>query len=272
MMAPVRRSFAGLFFGLAFACACLTISGFLLQRTAFSPDASADAADVVLQDDALRAELVDVVVEATASQLQLTQPEVRTTVEYVAQHPAGAELLAGVLRDAHAKLIGESEAPVQITGPELVAIVRSQAVADLPPVELDVPRVGALAVVDDVLAWLVPIMAIAAVAFLALCFLAHPERAALVRTLGLGLLVLASLVLLFGYVIPKLVPPLLTDSVWARMPPRLADRSLPLVVGAVLVLAGGGLAMFVASSRIRRSRRWSTPVSTYRYREERSWS
>jgi len=40
----------------------------------------------------------------------------------------------------------------------------------------------------------------------------------------------------------------------------------------VLLLTGGGLALFVLSSRIGRSRRWSTPVSTYRYREERNWS
>ena len=72
--------------------------------------------------------------------------------------------------------------------------------------------------------------------------------------------------------IPKLVPTLLTESVWARIPPRLADQALPLTLGSVLVLTGGGLALFVASSRMGRGRRWSTPVSTYRYREERNWS
>ena len=85
-------------------------------------------------------------------------------------------------------------------------------------------------------------------------------------------LTLATLVLLFGFVIPKFVPPLFTDSVWARVPPRLADDSLPLTIGAVLVLVGGGLALFVVSTRMSRSRRWSQPVSTYRYREERNWS
>ena len=37
-----------LLFGLAYACASLAIAGFLLQRTAFDPDRSAGAADVVL--------------------------------------------------------------------------------------------------------------------------------------------------------------------------------------------------------------------------------
>ena len=90
--------------------------------------------------------------------------------------------------------------------------------------------------------------------------------------LGLGLLVMAALVLLFAYVIPKLVPTLLTDSVYARIPQRLADQALPWTIASVLVLTGGGLALFAASSRMGRGRRWSTPVSTYRYREERNWS
>ena len=56
------------------------------------------------------------------------------------------------------------------------------------------------------------------------------------------------------------------------MPSRLADGALPLTLGLALLLAGAGLAMFVGSARMGRSRRWSQPVSTYRYREERRWS
>ena len=62
---------------------------------------------------------------------------------------------------------------------------------------------AALAIAKDITSWLVPILALAALAFLVLCFLAHPERAALIRTLGLGLLVLAALILLFAYVDPE---------------------------------------------------------------------
>src|SRR5215212_9417017 len=55
----VRRSFAGLFFGMAFACACLAISGFVLQRTAFSPSNTEDSAKVVLDDAALEEALAN---------------------------------------------------------------------------------------------------------------------------------------------------------------------------------------------------------------------
>lgn len=271
----MRRSFAGLFFGVAFTCACLAISGFLLQRTAFSPDNTADSASVILGDSAVKQELITVIVDAAAPTLAASgvpRDEVLATVTLVAETKAGAALLADILRDAHAHLIGDTDEPVQITGPQMVQVVRNDAVVELPPVTLPVPRVGALETAKDVVTWVMPVTAIAAIVFLILCFFAHPERTALLRTLGLGLIVLAALVVVFGYLLPKLVPPLLTDSVWAGIPPRLADDALPLILGAALVLVGAGLALFVGSARMGRSRRWSAPVSTYRYREERRWS
>ena len=161
---------------------------------------------------------------------------------------------------------------MQISPQQLVDVTRDQRASVLPAVILPVPRIGSLAVADTVLGWLVPICAIAALIFVALCFLAHPEKAALIRTLGIGLVVLAALTLIFAWVLPRFIPPLLTDSVWARVPSRLADGALPLTLAAALLLTGAGLAMFVCSARMGRSRRWSQPVSTYRYREERRWS
>ncbi len=268
---------------MAFACACLAISGFVLQRTAFSPSNTEESASVVLGDEELEQALVELVAEAAAPKIpagtfpgtaEVPSPELvaQYVTDNVLNTKEGSELLAGILRDAHAKLIGDSDEFPTITPEQLVQIVRNEAAAAAPPIIIAVPRVSALAIAKDVTTWLVPILSLAALAFLVLCFLAHPERPALIRTLGLGLLVLAALILLFAYVIPKLVPTLLTDSVYARIPPRLADQALPVTIGAVLVLTGGGLALFVASSRMGRGRRWSTPVSTYRYREERNWS
>jgi len=272
----VRRSFAGLLFGIAFACASLAISGFLLQRTAFSPDNTADSAETVLGDGPIRDELVRVIATATAIQMYpdnpVAQANVAVTVGQVADIEPGAALMADILRDAHAHLIGQSDDPVLISPQQLVDITRDQRASVLPAVILPVPRVGAFAVADTVVGWMVPICGIASLIFFALCFLAHPEKAALIRTLGIGLVVLAALTFIFAWVIPRFVPPLLSDSVWARVPSQLADGGLPLTLVASLLLTGAGLAMFVGSARMGRSRRWSQPVSTYRYREERRWS
>jgi hypothetical protein len=275
-MGAVRRSLAGLLFGIAFACACLAITGFMLQRTAFDPDATAGASDVILGDTAIHDEMVKIIGDATAAQMYPGDPvaaaQVRQTVAFVAGTQPGAELMADVLHDAHEHLIGRSDEPVQITPEQLVEVVRDERASVLPAVTIPVPRVGALAATDDALHWLVPISAIFGVVFLVLCVLAHPEKAALFRTLGIGLVVLAAMLVIFAYVVPRFVPPLLDDSAWARIPPRLADDALPLTLGAALLLVGAGLGLFVSSTRMGRTRRWSTPVSTYRYREERRWS
>jgi hypothetical protein len=273
---PVRRPLAGLLFGIAFACACVAISGFLLQRTALSPDRTASAATTVLEDEQLQKELVKQIGDATADAMypgDATGAAIaRQKIATVLALEPGAEILAPLLTDAHEVLIGASEDPVQLTPEALVPVVRDERASALPALAFDVPRLGVLAFVDGLLNWLVPVSALAALAFLVMCFFARPERAALLHSLGIGLVALAALSLVFAYILPKFVPPLLSDSVWAHMPSRMADDGLPLTLFAAVVFAAAGLGLFTASGRMGRSKRWSTPVSTYRYREERSWS
>jgi hypothetical protein len=272
----VQRSLAGLLFALAFACASLAVSGFLLQRTLFSPSNSTGSAETVMDDPQIRDALVNTISTATALQMYpddaAARAHVAVVVAQVADAKPGAPLFADILRDAHARLIGERRAVVQISPQQLVEITRDQRAAVLPAVILPVPKVGALDAADSVLGWLVPISGIAALALFVLCMLARPEKAALIRTLGIGLVVLAVLTFTFAWIVPRFVPPALTANVWGRLPSRLADGALPLTVGATLLLLSAGLAMFVGSARMGRTRRWSQPVSTYRYREERRWS
>ena len=71
------------------------------------------------------------------------------------------KFIAKLVHDAHTHMIGDSDAPVQITGEELVPIVRDEAAATIPTLTLPVPRIGALALMNHVLDWLLPIAAIA---------------------------------------------------------------------------------------------------------------
>lgn len=268
----MRRGLAGILFGIAYTCASLALSGWLLQRIAFSPDHTADAAEVVLGDSKIKHELAEIIAKATAAQLASDPATVQALVEQVAANPAGARLMADIIHDAQAKLIGASDAPVVITPQQLVQVVRSEEVLVLPAVELPVPRVAALDVTRSVLRLLVPIAALGAVGFAVLGGLAHPERTALLQSLSFGLLLLAMLVAVLGYVVPSYLVPALSDNVWARVPKRLANDELPLMIGLVLVLVGGAGACFAASGMMSRRRRWSAPVSTYRYNEERRWN
>ena len=62
----VRRTLAGLIFGIAYVCASIAISGWLLQRSAFDPDRTGDLADVVLQDSRVKTQIADTIADAVA--------------------------------------------------------------------------------------------------------------------------------------------------------------------------------------------------------------
>lgn len=271
----MRSTLAGLFFGLAYALASLSLSGFMLQRAAFDPGASSGSVGVVLGDSAVKKALVDFVVDNTATALTDTPSQIedlRAQVTMVANHPDGEKFLADIVHDAHAHLIGDQDGPVTITGADLVPIVRSEAVGDLPPVVLPVPRVAALVYANRVLDWLVPIGAGATLLLVLLGITAHPDRDTALRWLAYGMMLAALVVALVGYVVPKFVVGLASDSVWANIPSRLADHSLPLLIGLELLLLGGAFGIIAGSGMMRRRRRWNAPINTYRYTQDRGWS
>lgn len=267
----MRRTLGGFIFGLAYVCASLAISGWLLQRTAFSPSHTADMAPVILQDNRIKLQIANTIADAVASQRNLDQASVRQTVYAVASTKPGAELLAEVIHDAHARLIGAQPGPVRITGEQLVQIVRNQAVGDMHSITLPVPRVAALDRTRRVLHWLVPFGALFAVGFFVIGFMLHPNRSGLVYSLSYGLILLALLAGLLGYVVPRFVLPAFSDNIWADVSARLANDSLPLVVAMVVVFGAGGVMLLVGSGLLRRRRRWNAPLTAYKYREERRW-
>ena len=279
-MSPVRRSLAGLLFGLASIVGSLALSAFWLQFTAFTPGHTRGAASAVLEDSDIKNEIAKLISEAVAAQLTatgstdpaMTAPEIQKVVLAVASNGEGAKILADVVADAHAKLIGASDAPVEITSEQLVQIVRNEQASIVPTITLDVPKVTPLSVMREILKWLVPIAAGLALVLLILGFAAHPERAELLRSLGLLLLGMALLLIVIGYVVPAFVIPALSDNVWVGAVPRLARESLPLLIALALLLIGGGLGCLAAAAASKRRDRWSQPIRRTSYREERRWS
>ncbi len=92
----VRRTLAGLIFGIAYVCASIAISGWLLQRSAFDPDRTGDLAEVVLQDNRIKTQIINTIADAAATQRGLDKATVRQTVAAVASTPQGAEFLGKV--------------------------------------------------------------------------------------------------------------------------------------------------------------------------------
>ena len=267
----MRRGVAGLLFFVAAIALALAGGGWYLQRVAFDTDRSGELARVVLRDDAVRTEITTATAQATAATLGLPVEEVQARVDAVARTSEGAALVHRVVSDAHATLIGERTAPVEITGTDLVQLTRNESVAGLPPVALPVREVTILAAMRDVLEWAVPIAAIVGAVALLLGLVAHPRKADAVFGIGAFCIIAGVVAFGLGYLVPVLLVPALTDDVWVSLIPAIARDALPLVLAISVILVACGLALMIGAAAARRRRAWSSPVSI-RYGDQHRWS
>ena len=268
----MRRGLAGLLFFVAAVCLALAAGGWYLQRVAFDTERSGELARVVLKDDAIRAQITATAAQATASTLGVPVEQVAGTVDAVVSTTAGANLMRQLVTDAHARLIGERDEPVQITPAQLVELTRDERVGGLPPIELPVEEVGVLDTTRRALDWAVPIAAIAGVVALLLGVVAHPRKADAVFGIGMFCIIAGVLTMLLGYVVPVHLVPAVTDNVWAPAIPAVAEYALPVVIVVSVVLVAAGLALMIGAAAARRRKLWSSPVAIHRYGDQHRWS
>jgi hypothetical protein len=268
----VRRGLAGLLFFAAAVLLALAAGGWWLQRIAFDPSASEAVAREMFAHPELRDQLAAVVAPAAVEAVGMAENEVSLTVVNVAAHPQAAEFLADIVADVHARMVGAG-GPVQITGQQMVEIVRDQRAAALPAVTLPVEQVAVLDTIRTILRWLVPLAAIAGLVAAALGVLAHPARADAVFGIGVFCILAAVLAMTLGYVVPTFLVPVLSDNPWIEVIPAVADDQLRTVAGLSCVLAIVGVVLIISSAGFRRRKTsWSSPVRVNRYGEQRRWS
>lgn len=252
----MRRTLAAVLLSLAQLLGSFALAGWWMSNTVFDTSRSRDVADVVLQDSAVRSQVAGAIASAAAGQLGLPEPEVRRIVDEAADTPQGAVVLADVVVDAHARLIGESTAPVLVDPVQLIPILGEQAVG-LPAIEVPVPRISAFDWTRRALDTFVPLAALAALVLALLAFLVHPDKIRLLRFAGIGLLAMAVLVVVVGYVLPAVIGPSLTSSPWVTTLSAVAQSSVQLLAGITLVLIGAGVGVLAMASALKRRR---TPV------------
>jgi len=268
----VRRGLAGLLFFVAALALALAAGGWYLQRVAFDTARSGDLARLVLRDEAIRTQIASTAAIASAATLGVPVEQVQATADAVARTDEGAELMRQIVTDAHARLIGERDEPVQITAAQLVQLTRNEQVGALPPIELPVERVGVLDTVRRTLDWAVPIAAVVGGVALLLGLIAHPRKADAVFGIGMFCIVAGIATVVLGYVVPVHVLPLLTDNLWAPAIPAVAEYALPVVIVVSVVLFAGGVALMVGAAAARRRKLWSAPVAVNRYGDQHRWS
>ena len=263
---------AGLLFFVAAILLALAAGGWWLQRVAFDPSSSRAVAREVFADPELRNQLAAAVASAAAAPIGQPENQLSLQIASIAGHPAAAEFLADVVADAHARVVGAG-GPVQITGAQMVDIVRDQRAAELPAVTLPVEEVAILDTIRTVLRWLVPVAALIGLVAAVLGVLTHPERADAVFGIGMFCILAAVLAMVLGYVVPTFLLPALSDNLWIEVIPAVANNELRTVAGLSCALAIVGVVLILASAGVRRRKTsWSSPVRVTRYNEQRRWS
>lgn len=246
----------------------LAAGGWWMQRIAFTPDGTRDTAAAILEEPDIRLELNSVITYKTAPLIERTTEELSTMLETaVFTSRAGAAEMAPLIRQAHERIIGlRDDEAIQIGGTDLIPIVRDERAAEVEPITLPIQPIGVLKTTRSILGWLIPIAAVIGLLALVLGLVTRPERRDVLRGLGELGLALAVSMIVFGYLIPVQFLTAIDNRTWTHAIPRLALRTLPVVVGTAAIFAVAGVTLILTSTTNNKRRQWSTPLSVARYR------
>jgi hypothetical protein len=254
----MRRALAAILMSIAHLALGFAINGWWFNHTALNPSTTDKIAERVLANEDVNDQLGRVITANVAPQLAaagvpITEQQVDDIVRRQTHSPGGVALLQDLVTQAHAKVIGQSSAPVVITTQQLVSMFGSAA-AGLQPVEIPVPEVKPLSWLQDTLDSTVPMAVTVAIIAAVLSFLVDSDKAASLRGMGIGLLLIAAALVVLGYVLPVLAAPHLTSSPWVDAVPEIAKEQLNLLGGIALLTAGAGLAAFTGAAVLDRRR------------------
>jgi hypothetical protein len=254
-------------FTVAAVAISISAGAWWMQRIVFTPDATRDTAAAILQEPDIRLEINSLVSSATSPFVGKPVPELGTFLETdVLSTRAGALMMAPLIEQAHDRIIGNTDEQLQITGLQMIDIVRDQRAADVGTVTWPLETIGTLSTIRRALGWIIPISGALGLILLLLGIFARPERREVIRGLGEFCVSLAMSMLFFGYFLPVQLIPAIDNRTWTNAIPRLAMRTWPVVLGSTAVFAALGAVLIIASMTGGKRRQWSTPLAAARYR------
>jgi hypothetical protein len=255
----VRRVIGSTLLSLGLLCGAFALSAWWVQHTAFDTTSTSDIAEAALQNPDLRADLARAIADRVAVELNLDHATVESAANALLVRPDIATAFSGVLRDIHARLIGEASGPVTIP-PDLVArATGNPAAAQLPPVTVDIPTFDALDTTRRTLSRAIPWLLTGAFVLVLLGLLVHPRKPAALRIIGTWLLAASVVELVIAYTIPVLVLPALVDSPYAELVAEVDKATIGPLVGVLVMMAGAGVGCLVAGSWLDRPQPYAPP-------------
>ena len=251
------------------AAVAISIAGgaWWMQRIVFTPDATRATAAAILEEPDIRLDINALVSAASSPVVGRSITEISTEVEtQVLTTRAGALMMAPIIEQLHERIIGLRDEPVEITGVQMIDIVRDQRAAEAPTVTMPVDPIGTLDTMRSVLGWLALIGGALGLIMFLLGVVTRPDRRDILRGLGELALALAGSMVVFGYFLPVHMMTAIDNQTWTHAIPNLAMRTLPVVLGSIAVLAASGAILILTSASSGKRRQWSTPLSVARYR------
>lgn len=250
----------------------VAISSFWLERVAFSPSSDAAVAAAVMDNEEIRAELATLIASNDAPVLNQSSTQLKEFIEQITLLDAGAALMGGVVQRAHSKIIGERDRPVRVTPAEQVVIVRSELVANESGIIVPVQKITTLSWINSMVGWAWKIAGGLGALLVIVGLILRPEPGERTLALSIGLASLGVLFAFFGWFVPFVMLPNLSDDTWTGLFAELAnDRLLVTIVVSVVSLVLAAL-VYSRTTGSRQRRQSSVPLSMGRYREQRHWS
>ena len=181
----MQRSVASILLLVASVAFGLSAGCWWLQRTVFTPADSTSIAAAVLDQSAIRLEIITVVSARTAGALGTTPDTLANFLDAeVLSKRAGAAELAPFIERAHLRAIGSNDDLVVIVPSELVNIVRNEMAYNAPAATIPVPVIGTLKTARTSTGWAMIISAAIGLLTLLVGLVLRPYRSELVQAIA----------------------------------------------------------------------------------------
>lgn len=257
----MRRALAAAVLGLSLWIGSLAWSGFVMTRTVLDPGRSEAVAEALLENDAVRDQLVANIASGIETTLPPGAPVDRPTIEAAARTALESPQVEALFLDAfvrtHQAFLGEGEPPKSIDGGAFGAAARDALVQSRPeldgilppapsvPVPLPTERIPNLGGVRSFLLTAIPALAGVAALGALLALMVASNRPAVIRRAGIWAIGLSAIVLIFAYGIPA------AAEAWAPAQAEIVAALIGALAsstrGPALGLAGAGVAGLLLS-------------------------
>lgn len=257
----IRRSFAGAILGLSLLAASFAWSGLLAQRTVFDPNRSRQIAEELLDNEEVRAQLIDnlsdAITAAIPSEVPVSDQLVESVAAQVLNDPAVEAVILDAFTDTHAAFLGDGDAPTEIDLTAVADATRAALVQAAPQLDSVLPTTSTLVVplptehvpdaspVRSFVRRAVPVLALLAIGGAIVALVATTDRPSILRRAGIWAITTTAVYLAIGLGVPELLRQFAPDG--AEVVAALLSALLRATLAPSIVLGLLGIALIVVS-------------------------